>query len=82
MENSIMTGFKSMVFDIFAFLKMALSTKKGLAVFTICTFIYFLSLYICGGVNILGLLIAIFAILAFFVLSWLIWFRPSNDSDE
>lgn len=82
MENSPITGFKGMMSDIFTFLKMALSTKKGLAVFAICTFVYFLSLFVSGGVKIWGLILAILAIIAFFVLSWLIWFRAGDDSGE
>jgi hypothetical protein len=82
MENSPITGFKGMMSDIFGFLKMAFSTKKGLAVVAVCTFVYFLSLFILGGVKIWGLILAILAILAFFVLSWLIWFRSGGDSGE
>lgn len=80
MENSPMTGFKGMMYDIFGFFKMALSTKKGLAVVAVCTFIYFLSLFICDGVKVWGLILSILAICAFFVLSWLIWFRADGDS--
>jgi hypothetical protein len=82
MENYPITGFKSMMSDIFAFLKMALSTKKGLAILAVCTFVYFLSLFVSGGVKIWGLIVAILAILVFFVLSWLIWFRAGSDSGE
>lgn len=79
-ENSQMTGFSNMMSDFFGLLKLAFSTKKGLVVLSICTFIYFLSLFISGGVKYWGLILAITAILAFFVLSWLIWFRADDDS--
>ncbi len=79
-ENSQMTGFSGMLSDIFGLLKIAVSTKKGLAILSICTFIYFLSLFICGGVQYWGLILAILAILTFLILSWLIWFRVGIDS--
>lgn len=82
MENSTITKFKGMRSDIFAFLKMILSTKKSLAVLSVCTFVYFFSLFVSGCVKIWGLIVAILAILAFFVLSWLIWFRSDGDSGE
>ena len=76
MENSSpITGFKGMMSDMFELLKMTLSTKKGLAVLSVCTFIYFISLFIGGCVKNWALILAI---LAFFVLSWLIWFRADN----
>jgi len=79
MENSSpITGFKGMMSNMFELLKMTLSTKKGLAVLSVCTFIYFISLFLGGCVTKWALILAILAILSFFVLSWLIWFRADN----
>jgi len=78
-----MTGFSGMMSDVFAFIKMALTTKKGLAVVAICTFIYFISLSLVGSVKTWGLILSILSLLGFLVLSWLIWFRRgSEDSNE
>lgn len=82
MEKSPMAGFSGMMSDVMGFFKMALTTKKGLAVVAICTFVYFLSLYIAGGVKVWGLIVSILAILAFLVLSWMIWFRAGGNSDD
>jgi hypothetical protein len=83
MENSSpIAGFKGMMTDIFDFLKMTLSTKKGLAVLSVCTFIYFITLFVSGCVKNWALILAILAILAFFVLSWLIWFRADNPMEK
>lgn len=82
MEKSIITKFKNMGSDIFEFTIVAFSTLKGLAVVSICIFIYFLHLFIGGYVAYWGLIIALLAILAFFILSWFIWFRNDDDKDS
>lgn len=76
--SSSVRSFNNMMTDISAFIKMALTTKKGLAVITVCTFVYFFSLFIYGNVKIWGLILAVLSILAFFGLSWLIWFSSNN----
>jgi len=82
MEKIPMAGFSGMMSDVFGFFKIALATKKGLAIVAICTFVYFLSLYIVGGVKIWGLILSILAILTFLVLSWLIWFKAGGNLDD
>lgn len=78
MEKSFSVGFTSMISDAFALIKMALTTGKGLAVVSICTFIYLLTSLIYKEFDLWVLIGASAALLAFLFLSWLIWFNPNH----
>jgi hypothetical protein len=78
--KSIPVGFMDMLLDILELFKMAF-TKKGLAIVALCAFVYFLSLYISGSVKTLGLLLSLTGLLAFFILSFFIWFVESDSDD-
>jgi hypothetical protein len=82
MEKSIANKFKNMFFDIFQFMVLTFSTLRGLAVVSFCSFIYFLYFYLRGFIAYWGLIIAILAIVAFLILSWFIWFKNSDYSDD
>jgi hypothetical protein len=80
MEKSIATKFKNMFSDIFEFILVAFGTLRGLAVVSICMIIYYLHGYL-GGYFAASwwLILPVLAGVAFFILSWFIWFKNSDD---
>ncbi len=81
-KTSGLSGFSGMVADIFSFLKFAFFTKFGLAITLFCLFVYFLSLWIAGGVKYVGLILSILAFIGFVVMSWMQWFKKGIKADE
>jgi hypothetical protein len=79
MSDTIKLGFLSMTYEFYDLIKLALTTKRGLAVLTLCVFIYLTSLWISGGIGSWGLILGLLSLLLFGLLSWLIWFRVVKD---
>ena len=75
MENQIMSGFKNMLTDFGELMMLGLTTQKGLAVVTLCIFIYFITIYVMGCQKRWILLAGLLALICFMILAWFTWFK-------
>jgi len=78
----IQLGFKNMIYDIFHILQMALTTKMGISITLLCAFIYFTSLLVAGGFKKVLLVLTLFSIFGFLIMSFFTWFSSSNASSS
>ncbi len=79
---SFTMGAKQMLSDFGQIIKLALTTKFGLVITLLCVGIYFLSLWIVGGVQKWGLLVWLLSFIGFIGLSWATWFSVSIIDNE
>lgn len=77
-QSSGLLGVKGMMQDIFSYLKFALFTKIGLAMTLLCVFLAMLVLLITGSLSTMGIIFTALSLVAFIILSYMIWFK--NDS--
>ncbi len=78
----LINGFKNMLFDIFHILKLALTTKMGMSILLLCTFIYFMSLLIVGGFRVSLLVLTLLSIFGFLIMSFFTWFSNQSEVEE
>lgn len=67
-------GLSNMFNDIFTLIKLATTSKFGLAIITLCVFIYFISVWLAGGFQKYGLIMSIISFISFITLAWTLWF--------
>ena len=78
----LINGFKNMLFDIFHILNLALTTKMGMSILLLCTFIYFMSLLIVGGFRVSLLVLTLLSIFGFLIMSFFTWFSNQSEVEE
>jgi hypothetical protein len=77
-QSSGLSGAKGMMQDIISYLKFALFTKIGLAMTLLCVFLAMLVLLITGSLSTIGIVFTFLALVAFIILSYLIWFKENT----
>jgi hypothetical protein len=73
-------GLSNMFNDIFELIKIAVSSKFGLAIITLCAFIYFISVWLAGGFQTYGLILTIISFIFFIIISWMLWFSDKSPN--